>query len=76
MVCVVDDSMLMRILTGKKAGAARRAKWNGDKEIPEESAFLCNPVYVGRFGDGMSHTTQSIPTQIIDKDENDIGTVA
>ena len=30
---IVDDAVLMRVLAGEKAGAARRTKWGGDERV-------------------------------------------
>jgi hypothetical protein len=38
-------------------------------------SILCEPINVGCFGDGMSVTAQVTVSQVVGKDEHDVGAV-
>src|SRR5688500_867563 len=71
-VNVVSDSVRVRVLSGEKAGARRRAQWRGHESIAKRRAFFGDAVDVRRFNVRMSGNAELVPTQVVDQNEDDV----
>jgi hypothetical protein len=71
-VGVIDNAVFMRILTGKKTGAAWRTKRSGHESIREPRTLSRNALNVWKLNERIM---DFIPTQIISKNENDVWTL-
>src|SRR5262245_59559220 len=70
-VRVVRDTVFVRILASEITCPARRTKRRRNERVLKTSAFACDALDVRDFDKGILH---SVPAQIVNQDENDVGT--
>ena len=68
--------MIVGVLAGEEASAARRAEWAGDEGVAERYTFSRNTVEIGRESEGMASAVQFIPAQVVHQDDNDVRPVS
>ncbi len=71
-VGVVNDSVMVSILTGEQTCANGRAERRRAESVAESGSLVGNSVDAGRSHEGMACTGNLIPAQIIDEDDQDI----
>ena len=72
-VGVIDDAVGVGVLAGQETAPAGGTERDRHEEVFEIGAFFGEPIDGGRPGEGMSSASQTVPSEIVHKNENKIG---
>ena len=73
-VAVAQDFVRAHVAAGQEARAARRTERRGHEGIRENGALARDSIDVRCLHEGMAETTERVVAQIVDQDEQEIGT--
>ena len=71
-VDIVDNLVVVHVLSGEKGRPRRRAQRSCDKRIGELHTAVCQRVDMRRFDERVPHVAERVVPEIVDQDEHDI----